>query len=376
MSKFIHTGDSLSSARFVCAEMMYRPRPSDSRARAVFDFALRSRWSQLDQQDVVLLIADSDTTLDSFTPLVREFPQVRVVGRVINPAYRDEMPDTSDPARFGWESPDQWRRLTMTDRWARILAAFDMVSSIDMPGWLVMPAHDAVWGDGLLDRLARISLDHSRAGMPAAVSPYTYWQHSTCPNVDIPANIVDLLNTALSRDVWMWRRLQRGDIQAFWGKMGIIPFAMCAALRAAVDVHIWEDDLEIDRVIHKLGFSARGVWVFDPYHYRQLLPVFDLESVKRVITRLLHYSLPSFNMRSGTGGSQLIQPLDRWGKLRRAISPRYARFYPQAQALIDECWSEITARLNAHGASWVDWGAYRYVTRPGDPEVHVWVRVS
>jgi hypothetical protein len=98
--------------------------------------------------------------------------------------------------------------------------------------------------------------------------------------------------------------------------------------------------------------------------------VFSREDAKTVIMRTLHYSL---NI-PGQGASKLNFPLGALGRLRRRVSPSFARWNAEAEALIAECVAEIAPRLARYGASWVDWGAYRYVARVGDPAVEVWRR--
>jgi hypothetical protein len=154
--------------------------------------------------------------------------------------------------------------------------------------------------------------------------------------------------------------------------MGMIPFAMCGTVRDMSETFVWEDDLEIDRVIRDAGYRARCLWVSDPRLYRQALPVFDRDGVRRVIERTLHYSLNIPNQ--SVGASSLNFPLGKLATLRRWIDPNFAHCNAQAEALIAACTGEIKARLEQFGASWVDWGAYRHVMRVGDPVVEVWKR--
>jgi hypothetical protein len=347
---------------------MYRPRPLetlDPRARVVFDHALTARLHALDSRDTLLIIADSAATLDSLQPLLAPFAdQFPIQHMITNP---QPIPDTSDlPAALGWENPDHWQRMNLTDRWARILAALDAAAPLDHSGWLVMPAHDAIYTAELLSKLIRFSEHHARNGLPAAVSPYTYFQHSVIPGVDIPQDVIDLVNLAFGRDsLFRWKmRLDR--VQGFWGKMGLIPFGMCAPLRNAVDTDVWEDDLQIDSKLRRLGYGVHALWESVPALYRQALPVFDRDGVRRVITRTLHYSL---NI-PGADVSTLTRPLDVFGQLQK-ISPRFRRLNREIEAMIAECHAEIRQRLDHYGCSWVDWGAYRYVMRVGDPAVQV-----
>ncbi len=230
-----------------------------------------------------------------------------------------------------------------------------------------MPAHDAVWGRDLLARLVALSEGHERNGLPAAVSPYTYYQHSVVPDLLIDPLLIDAVNAAFNRESRLRWRLRSDRYQAFWGKMGMIPFGMCGALRDQVETMVWEDDLEIDRAIRARGYAAVCRWIDNPALYRQTLPLFDRAGLRALIDRTLHYSL------SIPGDSSLVsQPLDFWNRLRRRIDPRYARALALSEAVTAECKIEIAARLDRCGASWVDWGAYRYVARVGDPLVQVW----
>lgn len=351
---------------------MYKPRPAPGRERVVFDFALRSRLSELAASGgAVLFICDSRATSDSLDVFQRDYPSLKMVAMITNPPrWEGETPDT--PARLDWDTPEGWQRYQVTDRWTRILVALDAARRMDSSGYLVMPAHDAVWGNGLLKRLAQVSQQHAKNGLPAAVSPYTPYQHSTVPGVEIPDDVIRLMNTAFERDPLLWWKIRRQELQAFWGKMGMIPFGMCGAIRDLVDTFVWEDDLEIDRVIRDLGYMARCVWVNDAALYRQALPVFDREGARQVIARILHYSLNIPNQ--SVGASSLNFPLGRLGKLRRLVDPTFARYNAEAEALIRDCTAEIRARLEGLGASWVDWGNYRHVMRVGDAVVEVWKR--
>jgi hypothetical protein len=293
-----------------------------------------------------------------------------VVG-ITNPSpYSDAAGST--PSILNWEQPARWRRYAKTDRWARIDFALDVVSRLYSPGYLIMPAHDAVWGERLLPWLIRLSQQYARNGQPAAVSPYTYYQHSLVPGADIPQDTIDLLNTAFSRDTLFPLKMRFDRVQAFWGKMGIVPFDVCGPLRERAAQYIWEDDLEIDRALRELGYGVHCAWAWNPEVYRQALPVFDRQDVRRVIERTLHYSLNIPGDKIGS--SSLNFPLGALGHLRAALSPRFRQYNPQAEQLIAECTSEIMGRLMTYGASWVDWGNYRYVMRVGYAEVEVWRR--
>jgi hypothetical protein len=286
---------------------------------------------------------------------------------VANP-QPDAASNSQTPTQLEW--PGEWRRYSTTDRWCRIALAMEVARHIDTPGYLIMPAQDAVWGQNLLARLVAYSHEQARGGFPAAVSPYSYHQHSPVPGTEIPSLVIDVYNTALGRDFGFKQRIARDEVQGFWGKMGMIPFGMCGALIDTADKSTLEDDLELDRVIRTLGYAARALWVDDPAVYRQAPLLFDLDDVRRAIERIMHYSLnvPA----TAVGGSTLNFPLDAAGELKRQTDPGFAYHNGIAESLIAECANAIQERLDRYGASWVDWGKYRYVVRPSYPEVEVW----
>lgn len=363
----------LAGRRYVDAEFMYKPRSAGKRERIVFDYSLNSRLAQLDSQDAVLFFCDSQQTIDSLKSFQDHYPHLQMVAVIVNPSiWKGATNDT--PRRLNWEKPESWRRYAMTDRWARIDFALHLASLIPSPGYLIMPAHDSVWGKGLLQRLSYLSELYRQKGLPAAVSPYTYWQHSPVPGADIPQDIIDIINTAFGRDTLFPWKIRLDRVQAFWGKMGMMPFAMCAAVRNQIEKTVWEDDLEIDSAIRQLGYGVHCWWVGDKSVYRQAPPVFDRDGLRKVIERTLHYSL---NIPGSIiGASTLNFPLDTIGQIRRRINPIFARNNAEAEALIADCNEAIQARLQQYGASWVDWGEYRYVMRLGDPAVEVWKRES
>ncbi len=373
----MHVAESVAEAaahlwgcRVVDAEFMYRPRPASGAAQVVFDGALRSRLSDLTTQDGVLWIADSAATLHSLTPFVDEFPDVRHAAALVTPSrWAGAAGDT--PFALGWEQPAAWVRMATTDRWARIDFALAVGAALE-GGWLALPAHDAVWGRGLLETLMRVALRHARGSGAAAVSPYAPHPHRQMAGAGIPQDVVDVLNAAFERDSLLRWRMWRDQMQGFWGKMALMPVAQCAAVRAHANQTILEDDLQIDRVLREQGFYARAWWAADTRLYRQVLPVFDRAGVRAVIERTLHYSLNIPG--AGVGGSFLNSPRDAALRLRAQLSPRFGRACHEADALIAECSAEIAKRLQQHGASWVDWGAYRHVVRVGDPSVEVWRR--
>jgi hypothetical protein len=362
----------LVGKRFVSAEFMYRPRPSGDREQRVFDFTLKSRLSQLGRADALLLICDDADTIHSLLPVLNSFPQLDIVTLIANPNLATGR-FRPTPQECRWSEAERWQRYVTTDRWARINTALTVAGQLS-EGYLLMPAHDAVWSAGLLPYLVRVSERYGRQGMAAAVSPYPYWQHSLVPGADIAADVTDLLNTCFARDSWLPLKFWQDAMQAFWGKMSLTPFALCKTILEGRDAQTLEDDLEIDRVIRAAGYGVRCCWVSRQDLYRQALPVFDESGIGRVIERTLHYSL---NIPGEpVGGSSLNVPLDWLGRVREIISPRFRRYNPLAEALIMECSEAIAARLHQFGVSWVDWGRYRYVVRVGDPHVEVWRKVD
>jgi hypothetical protein len=363
---------SLAGCRFIDAEFIYRPRPAAGREQCVFDWTLLSRLSKLSRSDAVLLICDSLQTVESLAHLRADFPLVRIAAIIANPLPAEG--SISTPYTLNWDSPESWRRYQTTDRWARLDAALEAGSLLHTPGYLIMPAHDAVWGNTLLERLLSFSRQHARGGQPAAVSPYTYHQHSSVPGADIPADVIDLMNTAYGRDSLFRWKIRFNRVQQFWGKMSLMPFAICGHVRERAAKDMLEDDLVMDRVIREVGYNARCTWISEPAVYRQALPVFDPSGVRGVIERTLHYSL---NIpEAAIGSSTLNFPLDWIGQLRRITDSRFARLNTEAEAIIAECTAMISQRLQHYGASWVDWGNYRYVVRVGKPAVEVWMRLQ
>ncbi len=361
----------LTRRHFIDAEFTYRPRPAIPREQIVFDSTLRSRLTALNQNDAVVFICDSQATIESLQSLEAKFPHLLMLATITNPLpFKGKSGST--PFDLKWETPDTWERLQTTDRWARIDTALHIGSVMKQSGYLLMPAHDAVWGENLLSQLEDFSHYYAKGNLPAAVSPYTYHQHSTVAGADIPDDVIGLMNTALSRDAWFRWKIKRDKLQAFWGKMSMTPFEMCGAITANTEQTLWEDDLDIDRIIRELGYGVRCMWVDDPLIYRQAPPVFDRAGVQKVIERTLHYSLHIPDER--VGGSSLNVPLDWLGQLRQIVSPRFSRYNAEAEKMIAECADEIGKRLENFGASWVDWGAYRYVVRVRDPVVEIWRR--
>ncbi len=367
--------ERLHDAGYVSAEFIYQPRPTEPRARQVFDYALRTRLAELSRTPAaaLLLVARDEATLASLTPLLVDFPALPLVGAIVNPSPVDRSAPDGDartPWLGEWDAPDAWRRYALTDRWARILFALDVARRLAGPGNLIMPANDAVWGSGLLRLLTDISRQHAQAGLPAVVSPYTPWQHAPVPGVDIAPLIIGALNAGFNRSADFHQRVLQGLGQAFWGKMGLLPFGVCDTVYQTVERLVWEDDLEIDRVLKQAGYAVRCRWVDQRSLYCQALPVFDRAGLRRVFDRTLHYSL---NVPApAPGGSLLNTPLDAAVQLRRRYSRRFDAALALSEALVAECNAAIAERLARYGMSWVDWGAYRYVVRVGDPWVQVW----
>jgi hypothetical protein len=367
--------ERLDACSLIDAEFMHQPRPTAQRERLVFDFALNTRLTELSRHDnaAVLLLCRDQHTAASVAHLPAAYPRLTLVAVTAAPTPISAAATESDartPYHCAWDAPERWQRYAQTDRWARIIAALTIASRLPRPGHLIMPAHDAVWGRGLLAHLLRLSGRYAQAGLPAAVSPYTYHQQSRVPGVDIPRDIIAALNAAFAHDSWLWLRLRRGRYQAFWGKMGLLPFGMCASVLARAEPLVWEDDLEIDSAIRAAGWGACCRWIANPAHYRQALPVFDRAGLRKVVERTLHYSL---NLPGAYYGahSVLNQPLDQVGRWRR-LDPRFDRAVRLSDAIIAEVNAEIAERIGRYGCSWVDWGGYRYVVRVGDPFVQVW----
>jgi hypothetical protein len=365
--------DRLSGFRLVSAEFMYRPRPTDPRARYVFDYALRSRLAELAATDgaAVLLICRDEETAASLSPVLANYPALQVIVALANPEPVENAGDAQTPWLVGWDVPERWQRYTLTDRWARILVALDVARRLGEGGFLVMPANDAVWGSGLLVWLLHLSRQHGRNGQPAAISPYTPWQHAPVPGLAIDPQIINALNAAFNRDASLRARMQAGQGQAFWGKMGVLPFGVCDLLYRQVERGAWEDDLEIDRVLKEVGYGVRAVWVAQRALYHQALPVFNRDDLRRVFERTLHYSLNIPTTPPG-GHSLLNAPLDPMMALQRQVSPRFDAALTLSESIVAECNVHIRERLALYSLSWVDWGAYRYVVRVGDPWVQVW----
>lgn len=364
----LSVAEYLGGVHFLSAEMIYRPRPDEPRARAVFDHAFRARLGALNAEDGLLLLVDSTESLESLRPLLTEGPPLRAAALVVNPAPLINPPDT--PYTLGWDTPAAWHALQTTDRWARLLAALAVVSALDGGGGLVLPALDAVYGRPLLRWLEAQSMELGR-GVRAAVSPVTPFQHYRVPGASIPLAIIEALNSAFNRDETLPARLASGQAQGVWGKMSLIPFAACVGLAAALDTAVWEDDKEIDRALRERGVATRGLWQPDPALYHQVPPVFDRAGLKAVIGRTLHYSLNIPAARpAGSSFLAVTPPL----RFCAEDSIWYHEGRQLADALIGECLAEIAARVAHSGASWVDWGRYRYVARIGVPGAEMWAR--
>jgi hypothetical protein len=358
----------IQARRIIAAEFMYRPRPAPGLARVVFDYALRARLGALDARDAVVWVVDGPQTSASLLPITEDYRHlahytVQANPQPVNPVARAQP--------FGWDG--WWQQMTMTDRWSRILAALDVAANTPDAAYLLMPAHDAIYTAETLSHLIRLSERHSTGqAMPAAVSPYTFHQHSAVPGAAIPPHTIALLNTAFNRDSLFGWKMRFNRLQGFWGKMSLLPISACAGLRAAVEPTIFEDDLHIDTALRRSGIRALAWWVADPGLYRQTPPVFSVADVRQVLMRTLHYSL---NIPGQPiGGSFLLGHQGILSRLR-TLSPSYRRLVREVTHLIEGCRTVIDERLRTYGASWVDWGNYRYVVRIGDPSVQTWRQV-
>src|SRR5690606_28892207 len=185
----------------------------------------------------LVLICDSAATVASFAHLRDQHPTLTIAAAITNPQPITAATDAyaGTPERCGWDDPAAWRRYDLTDRWARIDFALALAETLGGAGYLLMPAHDAVWGRGLLARLIAESERHAANGMPAAVSPYSPLHHSPVPGVDIDPAVIDAINAAWARDSRLRQRLNEGRYQAFWGKTGMLPLGMCGDVRRRVE---------------------------------------------------------------------------------------------------------------------------------------------
>ncbi len=375
---------------FLHAEFMYKPRSTDQAARSTFDTNLRSRLGALSPADTVLLICDSEATIDSLKPLMSEFSHLPTEYVIANPQPRETQTDT--PTRCEWEAPDAWRQMEMSDRWARILVALRRAAQIGGDGYLIMPAHEAVYRRDLLEQMVALAEEkRAETGKWHAVSPIgdnplirrrrtsflaSLQDHPRESILGVRSVHVNLQARHSTRDVFtagfdreMLDHVCEGG-QGFWGKMGMIPFAVCGEVARAVNTDAWEDDLEIDRTMHELGHGTTCLKVQrSVYHLQYGVPFFQTpENVRQTITRHLHYSLKI----PGDKPSALQSPPSQRSLYRARTDAGYSRALAAADVLIAQCDAEMRARVAQYGCSWVDWGAYRYVARPRDPAVEVW----
>jgi len=348
---------------FLAAEFLFRARPTSRRERTVFDHNLRARLSSLNERDSALFICDSEATCASLRPVTKGFHLAGVHFAVVNPASRSQQHAT--PYHCAWDAPETWQQMAMSDRWARILYALEIAERQPPGGYLVMPAQDAVYNRRALDRLVEVS--HTVSGAVCAVSPHTHLAHTPLPDANArQREIADLHNAAFDRAGL--EHVCETEGQGYWGKMGIIPFEICGPLRSHVETHTWEDDLEIDRVLTELDCSARCIDITNPALYRLTPPIFDRSGVRAALERHLHYSLKI----PGEKQSALQSPPSVSSRSRAECDPAYAHVLAEANRMIDACETEMRNRVEHYGMSWVDWGAYRYVARPGDTVVEVW----
>lgn len=321
--------------RVLAAEFVYAvPAADPHRARLLAN--LRTRLDALCPGDGVLILAGSAAALAAVLPLEPP-PGVMRFSQIVTP---QRLPGSAAFAQ--------------TDRWARIDAALAFAADhVDRFEALLMPALDAVYDRRLIDRLLE------RSGGRTPVSAWTPCHHAG----DGP--IAAAMNAAFNRDRSFRRRLLRGETQQFWGKLGLLPTALCAQLRAAMQTEhlIWEDDLVIDRTLNALGHPAVSLWIGDPAVYRLHPPVFTTADLYQVIERHLHYALH--------GGSGLLLPPDRAQRRLMGRDPAYAAAVALADELIAAAQTALQTRLAAAGESAVIWGGYRITARRGDPFVRV-----
>ena len=357
--------NDIAKVRFIVAEFMPLGKRGtlarDPRPLLLKGDDFRQRRQALADGDFTYFVEDKYTKLAPRGIFALDYPNRGVTWDYYHAHSRGEQ--NGYIKVFDWDG--HWVRLSMSDRWTRILAALELGRDAGTGGYLIMPAHDALYSRDLRLKLVAFSRQHAQNGLPAAVSPYTFYKHSPIADADIPADIIDLVNAAFNRDPAFRLQLERGAAQGYWGKMGLIPFEMCGDLLKTVDTRIWEDDLELDRAITALGYAARTLWIDDPAQYRQALFVVDEAGVRHIIERHLHYSLR-------TGGSALTQSLTDMARYWRIINPRLGAASVWAERIIDEEYAKMMQRVAQYGASWVDWGDYRYVARPYDPHVEVW----
>jgi hypothetical protein len=368
---------AFDDAGLIGVELMYIPRPVERRARAAFDAPLLGRLNALAAvgDAAILCICASEAVIESLQPLLTQVP-LAVRMAIANPDRLPHPPDPDTPFTCGWDEPERWVAIATTDRWARLTYALEVGAArarAAQDGALLFAAHDAVWGEALIPLLRRTSIACQQNGLPAAVSPYTPYQHSPLPGVDAPEWAITAINAAFGRDETMRAQMEAGAYQGFWGKTGLLPFALCPVVLSGADRRVWEDDLEIDRAVRAAGFATRAIWIDDRSVYRQALPVWDEAGVRAVIDRTLHYSLHIPGQPVGRH-SLLLRPLSPEAQVRRAHDPAYDAALTLSERLTHECLADAEARIARTGASWIDWGAYRHVVRVGDPFVTVWYK--
>lgn len=368
---------ALAGRTCIGVEFMYKPRPVNNPASSAFTIPLAARCAELARQPraALLLLCANPATLEPLRPLLARSP-FPVLAAYVNPQPLSlaHAPDPDTPARCGWDEPARWQPITTTDRWARLSFALEtgaLLAESGQAGALALAAHDAVWGRGLLALLQRTSTALGVNGVPAAVSPYTPYQHSHLPGA--PAWAIAAINAAFNRDPGLPEGLRSGRYQGFWGKTALLPFALCRPVLRQADQRVWEDDLEIDRALRAAGHITRALWIVSPRLYRQALPVFDEAGIAAVIDRTLHYSM-NVPARPLGANSRLLHPLSARLRWRRRLNPAYDRALKLAEHLADASLAAAADRLARTGVSWVDWGAYRHVVQPGKPFVTVWLK--
>lgn len=320
-----------SETTVLCAEFFYALPAENSRARGQMMTHFAARCAALHPGDAVLVLAGDAALYPALDAVLIDFPHLTVRRQVVRPTR------TADGS------------YAQTDRWARIDAALQAAAT---PGAvsLLMPALDAVYDRRLIERLLAVE------------GPASAWTPCHHAGTGI---IAAAMNAAFNRDRGFKRRLKTGHTQQFWGKVGMIPGGLCAALRTAVqgDHRVWEDDMAIDRALNALGHPARCLWITDPAVYHLHPPVLTQDDLDRVIDRHLHYALH--------GGSGLLLPPDRAQRRRMAHDADYAAAVMLADERIARAQAALTTRLTTHGESAVIWGGYTITARPGDPFVRI-----
>jgi hypothetical protein len=361
--------------RVLAVEFLYQPLPSAGMAAVALREAMHTRLRTLTGDDALLwLLAANDTAAyEQVRAFARAYPTVPTYYRFVDPAVY--APEPALAATLGWDDPQvRYHRVNMSDRWARLQAALELGAALGVStrGWLLLPALDAVFGDGLLERMLLLSEHYQIDGIPAAISPFTPYQHAPVRGLEIDPHIIDAYNLAFDRDPATRWLIERGEFQQFWGKCGLLPYAMCETVLREADTGVWEDDREISRVLRDAGYSAHCWWEDDPLVYHQAPPVFSEHDLYTVLVRYLHYSL-NIPFGSGKPRSMLNEPVPEAELARRQSRENLWEAHLLAERLIERGNRLVIDRVKRFGASWVDWGRYRYLATVGQPHVDVFV---